>query len=91
VEEATVSFETLLHFYQTAHHPIAENSSHISCFLPSSKMAALSSTHFSDVSFLGAFAQLQKATVSFAMSVCLFIHLSTYLHGITWPSLDRFL
>ena len=41
---------------------------------------------FSDCQFLGAFAKLRKATVSFVMSVCP----SARLHGTTRLPLDRF-
>jgi hypothetical protein len=37
--------------------------------------------------FLGAFAQLQKATINFVMSVSVSVHLL----GTTWLSLDTFL
>jgi hypothetical protein len=41
--------------------------------------------------FLGTFAKLCKATVSFVMSVCLSVRPSICLHGTTWLSLYGFM
>ena len=39
---------------------------------------------------LGISAKLQKATISFMISLCPSIHPSAHLHGITWFRLDIF-
>jgi hypothetical protein len=55
------------------------------CMLPECKLNT-SDTYLVLSSFLGMFAKLWRATVIFAMSVCLFIH----LHRTIWLLLDRF-
>jgi hypothetical protein len=51
----------------------------------SSKLLGLRQNNMTELRFLDAFAKLQKATISFVMSVCLFV----YPHGTTRLPMER--